>query len=203
MVSEEWRPYAETLDSASLADAARKLGYPPRYMDAGIKPVWSGAKTMGPAHTVRVIPGQSACTEAIEAARPGDVIVVDARGRTDAIVWGELFSGLAARAGLAGAVVDGAVRDLVGVEAVGFPLFARAVLSGTAPWHGRGRSQVPVTVGHVRVRPRDIVLADEVGVVVVDPDHWQEVARAAGEIQHREGERMEGYLAEVRARNHN
>ena len=117
-------------------------------------------------------------------------------------MWGELFSGFAARAGLAGAVVDGAVRDLAGVRAVGFPLFARAVLSGTAPSYGRGRGQVPVTVGHVRVRPGDIVLADEVGVVVVDPEPWEQVARVAGEIQRGEGEMMEGYLAEVRARSH-
>jgi len=194
MIAEEWAPWLEKLDTAALADAARRLGLPARFMDAAIKPVWSGARVLGPAYTVRVVPGQGGCGAAIEAAQPGDVIVVDARGRPDAIVWGELFSGRARQEGVAGAVIDGAVRDLPGVRELGFPLFARAVVPGTARWEGDGEHQVPVTMGHVRVYPGDLVFADEMGVMVVAPQWWEKVAEAADEIQQREGAKLEAYL---------
>lgn len=200
MVRPELRPMLDILDSAAICDAARRLGLAPRFMDAGIRPVWPGARTVGPAYTVRIIPGQGGCGDAIDAARPGDVLVIDARGRTDAIVWGELFSGRAGRRGIAGAVVDGAVRDLEGVAELAFALFARAVVPGTAPWGGDGTLRVPVTVGRVRVRPGDIIFADEMGVVAVAAEAWEEVAAEAERIQRREGERFAEHLRALRTR---
>ena len=116
MADEEWKAWLGKLDSAAIADAARRQGCPPRYMDAGIKPVWDGARILASAYTVRLIPGQGVWSASWDAMPHGSVLVVDARGRTDAIVWGELLSAEAARRGLVGAVVDGAVRDMAGVR---------------------------------------------------------------------------------------
>jgi len=200
VADEEWKAWLGKLDSAAIADAARRQGCPPRYMDAGIKPVWDGARILASAYTVRLIPGQGVWSASWDAMPHGSVLVVDARGRTDAIVWGELLSAEAARRGLVGAVVDGAVRDMAGVQEIGFPLFARAVVPGVAPWHGTGATQIPVTVGRVRVRPGDIVFGDELGVVVVAPEVWETVADAAQEIQRSEGERLRTHLASLRNR---
>ncbi len=194
MIRPDLAPWLRALDSASICDACKRLGIHQRFMDREIKPVWPGARTVGPAYTVRLVPGQGGCGAAIRAAKPGDVLVVDARGRIDAIVWGEMFSGDAATRKLAGAVFDGAVRDIEGIASLAFPVFARSVVPGTARWPGDGSHQVPVTVGRVRVHPGDIIFADEIGIAVVAAEHWQAVAEEALSIQQREGAKLELYL---------
>ncbi|MBC7288036.1 MAG: methyltransferase, partial [Armatimonadetes bacterium] len=91
MIKAEAQDFLDRLDSAAICDACKRLGLVQRFMDGGIRPVWRGARTVGPAFTLRLTPGQGGCGEAIAAASPGDVLVIDARGRGDAIVWGELF----------------------------------------------------------------------------------------------------------------
>ena len=194
MIRPELATYFRLLDSAAVCDACKRVGVRQRFVRGAIRAVWAGAKCVGPAFTVRLIPGQGGCGAAIEKAPPGSVLVIDARGRGDAIVWGELFSGNAAAHKLAGVVVDGAVRDLEGIRQLHFPVFARAVVPGTARWPGDGQHQVPVTVGGVRVRPGDIIFADEIGIAVVAAEQWAAVAEKAMEIQAREGARLSLYL---------
>ena len=194
MIKAELAPWLRALDSAAICDACKRLGVRQRFMDREMRPVWPGAKTAGPAFTVRLIPGQGGCGAAIEAAQPGDVLVIDARARIDAIVWGEMFSGNAVTRKLAGAVIDGAVRDIDGIQRLGFPVFARSIVPGTARWPGDGSHQLPVTVGRVRVRPGDIIFADEIGIAVVAAEHWEAVAQEAVRIQAREGAKLELYL---------
>lgn len=126
-------------------------------------------------------------TAAVEAAEPGDVIVIDNGGRTDSACWGGNLARAARAAGVAAIVADGAIRDRDECEEVGLPVFARRAVPTTA----RGRIvelawNVPVTVEGVTVRPGDVVVADGSGVVFVPGDRAAEVAEAAGLIVEKE-----------------
>lgn len=124
---------------------------------------------------------------AIMAAAPGDVIVVEHRGRADVSGWGGLLSRGAIKAGIAGVIVDGAVRDVDEAAELGLPVFARAAVPVTA----RGRVaehgfDEPVTIAGIAVAPDDWVLADGSGVVFVAAARIDEVLQRAERICARE-----------------
>jgi regulator of RNase E activity RraA len=103
--------------------------------------------------------------EAVDALRPGDVMMVST---CDWSFWGELLSTAARHRGCRGVVIDGFTRDTRAIKAMGFPVFCR----GIHPADSLGRldviaHDVPITCGDVRVNPFDLVLADDDGVVVV------------------------------------
>jgi 1-hydroxy-2-methyl-2-(E)-butenyl 4-diphosphate synthase len=103
-------------------------------------------KLVGPAVTVRTVPGDWAKTvEAIDLASPGDVIVVDAGGRGPA-VWGELATLSAIQKKLSGCVVDGAVRDAAEIRKTRFPVFSTLILSNAGEPKGLGEINVPITI---------------------------------------------------------
>ena len=134
--------------------------------------------------------------DAIEASAAGDVIVIDNRGDLHNNCWGEILSMGALRKGVAGVVVDGAVRDVDACEAFGFPVHAR----GTVPITARGRIvqeawNVPVRLGDVAVRPGDIVMADVNGVVVVALEQLDRVLEAAEQIFDKEARMIEALRA--------
>lgn len=115
---------------------------------------------------------------------PGEVVVLDNGGRTDATVWGDILTAVASRRGIAGTVIDGVCRDIARSREVRYPLFSRGRWMRT----GKDRvqlvaTQVPVTVGGVRVRPGDVVLGDGDGVVVVPREREAEVLRTVHEIE--------------------
>lgn len=98
----------------------------------------------------------------------GGVVVLDNGGRTDATVWGDIMTLVAARNGIAGTVIDGVCRDFVRSRELAYPVFSRGRWMRT----GKDRVQlvsveVPVTIGTVRVHPGDIVVGDGDGLVVV------------------------------------
>ncbi len=106
--------------------------------------------------------------QAVDACQADDVLIAAAGGSTRSGVWGELLSTAAANRGCAGAIVDGAVRDVRRMQAMEFPVFAR----GTCVYDSRDRQRVidinvPVEIDGVVFRPGDLVLADEDGIVVV------------------------------------
>jgi len=169
----------EPVPTAELADAANA----PIAMDGRIKPVWRGARLAGPAFTVRTAPGEHrAVREATEQAPAGAVLVVDGGGAVDRALWGDKMSALALERGIAGLVVDGAVRDVEGIEALGFPVFAAAIVpTGPAGHDLPGDHELEITCGDRAVRPGDVVYADADGVVVVPAaDHADVLRRAAG-----------------------
>jgi RraA family protein len=155
----------EHVPTAEIADAAGV----PVAMHNVIRPVWRGARLAGPAFTVRAPPGEHrAVREAAEQAPAGAVLVVDGGGAVEWALWGDKLSSLALDRDIAGLVVDGAVRDVDGIEALGFPVFAAAVVP--TPPAGRDRAgelEVPITCGGLSVRPGDVVYGDADGVVVV------------------------------------
>jgi regulator of RNase E activity RraA len=119
-------------------------------------------------------------TAAVDAASPGDVIVVAHHGRTDVAGWGGILSAGAASKGIAGVIVDGAVRDVGQAAGYGLPVYAAAAVPRTA----RGRVverdwNVHVTIAGVPVQPGDYVIADGSGVVFVPRDHAEAVLAKA------------------------
>lgn len=140
---------------------------------------------LGPA--IEGLPKRHLGASAIMAAQPGEIVVVEHRGRTDASGWGGLLSRAAARKGIAGVIVDGACRDLDESSELGFPVFGSAVVPLTA----RGRVAehdwgCRVTIGSIVVNPGDWVVADGSGVVFFDQQHVDEVLAEAERILGRE-----------------
>ncbi|MBW1746911.1 MAG: orotidine 5'-phosphate decarboxylase [Deltaproteobacteria bacterium] len=104
--------------------------------------------------------------QAIDVAQPGEVVVIDAGGSGPAI-WGELATHSAVQRGLAGVVIDGALRDSPEIIDMKFPSFSRLVMPNAGEPKGFGEIGVPVTVGNMRVEPGDWLLGDDDGVVVL------------------------------------
>lgn len=162
--------------SIATLHALRQLGAATIYeaqgakgaLDSGIKPIAPGMRLAGPALTVDTRPADNLMLHyAMLKARPGDVLVVDAKGFLEAGVWGDVFTEQAQRIGLAGLVIHGAVRDAAAMTEAGFPVFSRGLsIKGTGK-HQPGRLNVTITIGDVGIDPGDIIVGDQDGVVVV------------------------------------
>jgi regulator of RNase E activity RraA len=175
--------------SCVVADSQERAGV----MHSAIKPI-TDDRFVGVALTVKLYPGDLVdCLDALKVAGEGDVIVVDACGDTETSIWGGLMAGLCQQKGVVGAVVDGAIRDTDEIKALGFPICTRAIVprSTHSPYSGRMEPievNVPITCGGVLVNPGDIVLADEIGVVVVPQEEAGEVLERAREQAAKEEE---------------
>jgi regulator of RNase E activity RraA len=129
-------------------------------------------KLIGPACTVKVYPGDNLMVhKSLDILQPGDVVVVDTSASTMTAVLGDLISTKARHRGAAGFLVDGLIRDLPGIKALGdFPVFARGV-TPIGPLHrGPGEINHPVAAGGIVVHPGDLIVGDANGVVVVPLD---------------------------------
>ncbi|HET6398260.1 MAG TPA: 3-hexulose-6-phosphate synthase, partial [Candidatus Thermoplasmatota archaeon] len=152
----------------------------------GIEARQQGARIAGRALTVFTADGDWAKpVEAIDVAQPGQVIVIDQRGGTTAM-WGELASWSCKVKGVAGVVVDGAVRDIDDIRAMGFPVWSRHVVPHAGEPKGFGEIGAEVTCGGQRVRSGDWIVADDMGVVVVPQEEAPEVANRSVEVHERE-----------------
>lgn len=166
--------------SCVVADSMERDGV----MHSSIKPIFP-CRFVGPALTVKLFPGDLVdCLDALAVAQAGDVIVVSAGGETETSVWGGLMAGLCKQKGVTGAIVDGAIRDIDEIRDLQFPIFSRAVVprSTHSPYSGRLEPielNVPVSCGGVLVHPGDLVLADEIGVVVIPLEEAEGVLRRA------------------------
>ncbi len=151
-----------------------------RVMDAGIRPVWMPIpRIAGPAYPVRCGRHDNLMLHAaIHRAPAGSVIVVQAGDQECAVAGGNVCA-WAQHRGIAGFVVDGMVRDVAEVRTRGFPVFARGIVPIPGGKDKSGVLNGPVTCGGVRVRPGDVVVADEEGIVVVEAERAEEVLRAA------------------------
>jgi regulator of RNase E activity RraA len=192
------------LDTATVSDALDLCGLPPG--QGGLRPMWGRPKVAGFAVTVELEPlsaqpdaepgGAHILTGAIAGAGPDDVIVVANGGRTDVSSWGGIVSVGAAVRSVRGVITDGACRDVSQARELGFPVFARARVPVTARGRLRQKSAgEPVAVGDVTVRPGDVVMADEDGIVVVPRERAAEVLSTARRLAGRET----AIAAEVRA----
>ncbi len=169
------------ISSANLSDAMHRRGVLP-----GLRPVAPGLKVVGPALTVRTAPGDYAkSVEAIDRAQPGDVIVVDAGGVPPA-VWGEMASRSAQNRGIAGVVIDGALRDSGDIRSLEFPAFSRIICPNAGEPRGLGEIAVSITVAGEVVEPGDWILGDDDGVIRIPRDRAAEWANRGMEWYERE-----------------
>jgi len=145
-------------------------------MDIGIRPLWSPIpRLVGPAFTVCCPPGDNLMLHAaIYRAAPGSVVVVQA-GDVDYAVAGGNVCAVAQRRGIAGFLVDGVIRDVGEVRAMGFPVFARGVMPAPGIKRAVTALNAEVRCGGVTVRGGDLVVADEEGVVVVPAARREQV----------------------------
>lgn len=189
------------LDSCAISDALDKLGLPASV--SGIHRFSTERRIAGRVVTVtlaaaagRPATSRHLCTAAIEAAQPGDIIVVEQRTGLDAASWGGNLSIGAQVRGVKGVIVEGPVRDVDDSRRLDFPVFARTHTARTA----RGRiievaTNEPITVGEVTVSPGDYVVADGSGVAFISQSEITRVLGAAEGIVARE----EAMAAAIRA----
>lgn len=178
---------AKSVTVADLHESTASLGFP-GLMSARMKRVTQG-RIAGPAVTALCPPGDNlSMHRALRLAQAGDVLVVVCQSETSAAQWGDVATRYALKMGLAGVVVQGSVRDVDTVSALGLPVWATAVWPIHADKGKLGAVNLPVTCGDVLVRPGDLVVGDGDGVVVVARQHAAEVVQAAKAKMAREDE---------------
>jgi len=180
----------ETLSTGVVSDTMDRLNS----MKAEIKPVTELDHTIaGPAVTVQCIVGDNLMIhQAIYAAQPGDILVIDARGHKDTSVWGAIMSRAAMIRSLKAVVIDGTTRDLREIREIGFPIFCLGVVPAGSQKNWAGNINVPVNCGGVAVSPGDIIVGDDDGVVVVPAGTAREVLAKAKERLKMEAEWIKG-----------
>ncbi|WP_366249548.1 RraA family protein [Terribacillus aidingensis] len=157
-------------------------------MNHGIKSVNKpGTHIFGSALTVKTHPSDNLMVhKAMDLAKPGDVIVVDACGDMGNAILGELMCHYAKTKNIAGFIVDGPVRDLYSIAEMGFPVFAKGG-SPRGPYkEGPGEINTVISCGNVSVSPGDIVVGDDDGVVVIPKSDAEDILFKAQEIQTKE-----------------
>lgn len=178
------------LDTTCVSDAMDKIGIECAVYD--VKPIQRGQKLCGRAFTVHYVPCgavKGTVGDFLDDVQPGQVIVIDNAGRDNCTVWGDIMAKTAKQMGIAGTVIDGVCRDIPAVLDCGYPIFSKGYYMRT----GKDRVyvdavNVPVTLSDIQVRPGDIVLGDDTGVVVVPQSRAEEVAAIAEEIDRKEQE---------------
>jgi len=178
---EELREAFSKVSTPNISDAMHRKG-----AMHGIRPIRSGFHMVGKALTVKTMDGDWAKPiEAIDKAEPGDVLVIDA-GSGNTAVWGELATWSAKIRGLAGVVVDGAVRDLDDLLKMDFPVFCRNISSNAGEPKGFGEIGVEIKCGGQTERTGDWIVGDDSGVVVIPQEIAQEIANRALDVKEHE-----------------
>ncbi|CCQ94220.1 putative regulator of ribonuclease activity [[Clostridium] ultunense Esp] len=185
----EWK----SLSTTSISDALGGL----TNMDPGIKPVADHLRVAGRAYTVRLKAGDNALVlKGIREANPGDVLVIDGKGYLYTAVCGDFVAGMAQMAGLAGMVIDGAIRDIAGIRKLNFPVFSRGTTVAAGEKGGKGETGGPISCGGVPVRSGDLIVGDADGVVVIPQEMEGEVLKKAKEKQAKDEERERRVLVD-------
>ena len=181
----------EGIPVANLGDNMGRL----YCMDASIKP-YNSRPLLGSAITVKVPAGDNLMFhKAIGMAQPGDIIVVDGEGSLAHALCGEIMMREAIAKGVAGFVVDGAIRDVEALAQLPISVYARGVQPRGPYKNGPGEIGVPVAVGGLVVMPGDILVGDEDGIVVVRPSDAPEVAQKGRQHSEMEGEKFKKIAA--------
>ena len=154
-------PVANVSDSMSRMSAG----------GARLRPMHAGGYLAGPAFTVRTRPGDNLMVhKALDLAQAGDVIVVDAGGDLTNAIIGEIMSTYASARGIAGMVIDGAIRDADAIRAHRFPVYAAGVTHRGPYKDGPGEINVPIAIDGMVVEPGDLVIGDGDGLLCIPFD---------------------------------
>ena len=151
---------------------------------ARLRPMHKGGRMAGPAFTVKTRPGDNLLVhKALDLAEPGDVIVVDAGGDLTNAIIGEIMSTYAKARGVAGFVIDGAVRDADELRGSEFPVYAAGVTHRGPYKDGPGEINVPIAIDGMVIEPGDLVIGDGDGILCIPFDATAAVLAAAQEKQ--------------------
>ena len=144
-----------------------------------LRPMHRGGPLAGPALTVRCRPGDNLMIhKALQMAQPGDVIVVDAGGDLTNALFGEIMVAIAVARGVAGVVLNGAVRDSEAIGAGDFPVYAAGVTHRGPYKDGPGEINVPVAIDGMVIAPGDLMIGDADGLLCVPFDDVAAVLEA-------------------------
>ena len=187
MISKDKLQQLRDLGTATIYEAQGAKGA----LDSGMKPIDPTVRLAGPALTVDARPADNLILHyAVLKAKPGDVLVVDAKTFMEAGPWGDVLTLQAMKLGIAGLVINGCVRDANLIIDLGFPVFCRGLsIKGTGK-NQPGKVNVPICIGDAVIRPGDIIVGDRDGLVVVAQDEVDtaianSLAREEKEVQQR------------------
>lgn len=151
-------------------------------LDPSIKPLKENDKIVGPAYTVKLAVGDNLyLLKALKEAQPGDILVVDVKGDTYRAIAGDFVVGMMQTLELGGLVVDGAIRDVIDIQKLNFPVFAKGTTVASGSKKGPGDTNVPISCGGAAVQPGDIVVGDVNGVVIIPKNEAATVLQKAQE----------------------
>ncbi|GAA1559628.1 methyltransferase [Kribbella lupini] len=187
-----------TSPAANVGDAMDRFGV----MSSSLTAQCPGARCVGPAFTVLTREGDNlAIHRAMDEVQPGDVLVVNGLGADTRAVFGDILAELCVQKGVAGVVVDGAVRDAAAIARLGFPLWAKANTPAGPTKSGPGEIGGVIACGGVVVSPGDLIVADDDGIAVVPQHRVTEVRERLTTIEQFESRlrtRIRGDVAEER-----
>lgn len=178
------------LDTCCVSDAMDRLGLYAGLL--GLHCILDEKTICGLAFTVHYVPcgiTKGTVGDFLDDVAPGEVVVIDNGGRQDCTVWGDLMSITATRNGVAGTVIDGVCRDVPTVRRLGYPIFSKGRYMVT----GKDRVEVdrigiPVCICGVQVKPGDLILGDDTGVICVPQERAAEILQAAQDIAAKEAQ---------------
>lgn len=187
-VSAEWVSRYRDVPVANVSDSMNRM----TAGGARLRPMHREGVLAGPALTVKARPGDNLMLHyAIDIAEPGDVIVVDAGGDLSNALIGEMMVAYAVKRGVAGIVINGAIRDAGSIAAGTFPMFA-AGISHRGPYKdGPGEINVAIAIDGMVIEPGDLVLGDEDGLLCVPYEHVADVYDRASAKHHAEQQQLE------------
>jgi 4-hydroxy-4-methyl-2-oxoglutarate aldolase len=198
-LSDKQRDVFLTLQSGHISDAMEGLSLPRTVLHGFTYLGKPGAKMVGTAFTVRQAPKHATAsrTESLvshakvsgELASAGEVVVIDAGGRTDTGTWGENHCMRAGARNVAGAVINGATRDAHEIRGLDFPVFCQGFSPVKSLWDLETVGlRDPVTICNVQIRQGDIVFGDETGIIIVPPEQKDVILENALRIHDQEAE---------------
>lgn len=176
------------LPVANVSDAMNRMFA----CGANLRPMHSHGTLAGPAITIRMPPGDNLMLQkAIDLADAGDILVVDTTGDLTHAVIGELMLAHAIQRGIAGLVINGAIRDSEAFTQRNLPTYAAGITHLGPYKNGPGEINVPVSIGGMVIHPGDLVLGDADGVVCVPREQCEEVYRRASSKHKAEQEQLD------------
>lgn len=173
------------LGTTALSDALDRLGIDGQVI--GISPIVRTMRFAAQAYTVQMLPvglTGGSVGDYIDEVEPGQVVVIGNDGRMDATVWGDILTWVASERGISATVIDGVCRDSDRCVELGYPVFSRGSTMRTGKDRVTAHAyNVPVRIANIRVEPRDWLVGDADGVVVLPLNRVEELIEIAEEIE--------------------